>query len=186
MRHLPAEEILLEARPLPTVTLVWLFTKALPLAFSITFPVAFFTSVIFNQPEHRGAQPPLAWSSVFLLVAVAFAIVLLCVHLYNSMLARTYVYYVTNQRIVIEGGILRRTAHAVEHRCVTDVQLSQNLAEQLLSLGTVNLSTPGTANAGLKGKSRSMPELHLEGLADVHKVFDVVANCVRSTHGPDV
>ena len=111
---------------------------------------------------------------------------LLAAHIYNILLLQTYLYRVTSHRFIFAGGILLKTTHAVEHRRVTDVQFSQNIVEQALSLGSVNLSTPGTVNGGANGKNRSMPELRLEGLVNGDEVFEAIANCVRASHGPAV
>jgi uncharacterized membrane protein YdbT with pleckstrin-like domain len=185
MRLLPTETILLEVRPSRRVTSVWLLTKALPIALMAAV-VTFFVWMIVNAPPQRGMPAPYPFSTGLLIIAVAFAVAWLCAHVYNMYLAHTYVYYLTSQRFIIEGGILRRTAHAVEHRRVTDVQYSQNIIEQIFTLGSVNLSTPGTANAGPNSKSRSMPELRLEGLVDGEAVFEAVSNCIRTARGAEL
>jgi uncharacterized membrane protein YdbT with pleckstrin-like domain len=185
MRLLSAETIILEARPSRRVTSVWLFTKALPIAF-MTAVTTFIIWMIVNAPAQRGMPTAYPFSTGLLLVVGAFVAAWLCAHVYNVYLARTYVYYLTSQRFIIEGGILRRTAHAVEHRRVTDVQLSQNAIEQMFALGSVNLSTPGTANVGSNSKNRSMPELRLEGLTDGEAVFEAVSNCIGMARGTEL
>ncbi len=185
MRLLPLESIVLEARPSPKVAQVWLFTKALPAALMLA-GIAFWAWLILNSPAERGAPRPYSGTAGVVFVGGLFVFGLLLMHVYNVFLARTYVYRVTSHRFVFAGGILRKTTHAVEHRRVTDVQLSQNLIEQVLSLGCVNLSTPGTVNGGANGKNRSMPELRLEGLMDAAAVFEVISDHVRISHGPAV
>ena len=185
MQLLPMETIVLETKPSRKVVGVWLFTKAFPAALWAAMcaaPVWF----IFINPSPRGAPPPHPQSIGFLFVGVVFLAVWLTAHVYNLFLARSYAYQVTSHRFIFTGGIIRRTTHAVEHRRVTDVQFSQNLAEQALSLSSVNLSTPGTVNGGPNAKNRSMPELRLEGLTDGEKVFEVISTCVRESHGPAV
>ena len=185
MQLLPMETIVLETKPSGRVVGVWLFTKAIPAALWAVFcalPVWF----IFINPAPRGAPPPHPQGFGFVFVGVVCLAILLAVHIYNVCLARTYAYQVTSHRFIFTGGIIRRTTHAVEHRRVTDVQFSQNLAEQALALSSVNLSTPGTVNGGPNAKNRSMPELRLEGLIDGHKVFEIISTCVRQSHGPAV
>jgi uncharacterized membrane protein YdbT with pleckstrin-like domain len=185
MRLLPNETIILETRPSPRVALVWLFTKALPLGL-ISAVIAFMAWTIINAPQQRGGPSPYPISTGVLVVATVFVVTCLCAYAYNVFLARTFRYYVTSQRFIFAGGILRRITHAVEHRRVTDVQFSQNIVEQTLSLGSVNLSTPGTANPAPNAKNRAMPELRLEGLPDGEVVFETISNCVRVACGPQL
>jgi membrane protein YdbS with pleckstrin-like domain len=184
-RLLPSESLILEARPSPNVVWVWLFTRALPAAFMMG-GFAFFAWIFIDTRAGRGAPPPYTFSAGIMFVSGWFIFGWLAAHIYNLFLVRTYLYRVTSHRFVFAGGILRRTTHAVEHRRVTDVQFSQNILEQALSLGCVNLSTPGTVNGGASGKNRSMPELRLEGLVDGAAVFEAITNCVRASHGPAV
>ena len=183
MRLLPAESVILEARPAPRVAWVWLFTKALPAALMCA-GLAFIAWTILDAPPEREAPRPYSGSAGVAFVGGCFLVCWLVMHGYNVLLARTYLYRVTSHRFIFAGGILRKTTHAVEHRRVADVQFSQNLIEQALSLGCVNLSTPGPVNGGANGKNRSMPELRLEGLVDGESVFQAVSDCVRSSHGP--
>jgi len=184
MRLLPTETIILETKPSPKVVGVWFFTKALPLALMVLlFGIPAW--LIFNASP-RGTAPPYDKFTGVVVVSSAFLAVCFGAHVYNVFLSRTYAYRVTSHRFIFSGGIFRRTTHAVEHRRVTDIQTSQNLAEQFFSLSSVNLSTPGTVNGGANGKNRSMPELRLEGLTDGDAVFEAISNCVRQSHGPAV
>ena len=180
---LPAETVVLDARPSPRIVWVWLFTKALPAALTLSF-VAFIAWMFANAPAERGAPHPYTSLEGIAFVAGWFVVALLAAHAYNLLLVQTYIYRVTSHRFIFSGGILFKTTHAVEHRRVTDVQFTQNILEQALSLGCVNLSTPGTVNGGTNGKSRSMPELRLEGLTDGEAVFEAITTCVRTSHGP--
>lgn len=182
MRLLPAEAIVLEAKPSSKVVGVWFFSKALPFAF-LPASVAFISWIFINAAP-RGTPQPYAASTGVMFIVSAFAAGAAFAHVYNVFLARTYVYQVTSHRFIFSGGIIRKTTHAVEHRRVTDVQLSKNLAEQVLALSSVNLSTPGTVNGGPNAKNRSMPELRLEGLTDGETVFEAISNCVRQSQGP--
>jgi len=184
MRLLPTETILLEAKPSPKVAGVWLFSKAFPLAF-MAAGISFFCWIFINAAP-RGTPQPYAFSTGVAFVVIVFLVASVLAHIYNVFLARTYVYQVTSHRFIFTGGIIRKTTHAVEHRRVTDVQFSKNLAEQVLAVSSVNLSTPGTVNGGPNAKNRSMPELRLEGLTDGETVFEAISNCVRESHGPAV
>lgn len=180
---LPAESVVLDARPSSRLVWVWLFTKALPAALTVSM-LAFVTWMFANAPTERGGPHPYTSLQGVGFVVFWFVVGLLAVHAYNLYLVRTYIYRVTSHRFIFAGGILLKTTHAVEHRRVTDVQFTQNIMEQAFSLGSVNLSTPGTVNGGANGKNRSMPELRLEGLMDGEAVFEAITSCVRTSHGP--
>ena len=129
MQLLPNESLLFEARPVPGLSLVWLFNRAL--AFAIYGAgLAFIGWIFFNSPPERGKPPPYPFALGWAVVAVAFGLSWLLAYAYCRALVKTFRYQVTSQRFIFSGGIVRRVIHAVEHRRVTDVQLSQNPIEQ--------------------------------------------------------
>jgi hypothetical protein len=182
MQLLPNESILFEARPVRKLSLVWLFSKALPFGFygaGLSLPAW----IIVNSPPARGMPPPYPFALGWAVAAAAFAVSWLLAYVYYRSLVSTYHYQVTNQRFIFAGGILRRVVHAVEHRRVTDVQLSQNLVEQWLSLSSISLFTPGTASVRPNSRNQPMPELRLEGLPNGQQVFALVSDCTHKAKG---
>ena len=178
MHLLPGETVLLEAKPSANVSITWLFSKALPFALYAT--LALLASwVFFNSPPERGNPPPYSFSFGASVVLGGFLVIWAITYAYCRKLAQSFEYTVTSQRFIFSGGIVRRVLHAVEHRRVTDVQLSQNPIEQLVKLSSVSLFTPGTASVRPNAKNQPMPELRLEGLPNGEEVFSLVSACVQ-------
>ena len=178
MQLLPGETVLLEAKPSANVAITWLFSKALPIGFYAGL-LLLVSWIFFNSPPERGKPPPYSFLVGALVVVGGFLVAWGIAHLYCRQLAQSFKYLVTSQRFIFSGGIARRVLHAVEHRRVTDVQLSQNPIEQLAKLSSVSLFTPGTASVRPNSKNQPMPELRLEGLPNGEEVFALVSACVQ-------
>lgn len=93
-------------------------------------------------------------------------VILLLALIYCRVLRKTYVYYVTDQRCVFHGGILRRIERSVPYHKVTDVEMSQNIVERILDISTLKVFTPGTSSmqTSLFGGQRA--EISFDGLKD--------------------
>jgi uncharacterized membrane protein YdbT with pleckstrin-like domain len=178
MQLLQGETVLLEAKPSTNVAITWLFSKALPIALyaGILLLVSW---IFFNSPPERGKPPPYSFSVGALFVVTGFLVVWVIAYVYCRQLAQSFKYTITSQRFIFSGGIVRRVLYAVEHRRVTDVQLSQNPIEQLVRLSSVSLFTPGTASVRPNSKNQPMPELRLEGLQNGEEAFALVSACVQ-------
>ncbi|MFO7899196.1 MAG: PH domain-containing protein [Planctomycetota bacterium] len=165
MRLQTDEEVLHEVKPAPRLLVLWLFTRCLPAPLVIAAVI--FGATLANT-ETLGPA----------LVAgcATFAALFLAVLTYNACLVRTYVYYVTNQRCVFHGGILRLVEHSVPYHKITDVETSRNILERALSIATVNLFTPGTSSSGGRG---SGAELSFPGLEDPESPVDSINDILR-------
>jgi uncharacterized membrane protein YdbT with pleckstrin-like domain len=178
MQLLPGETVLLEAKPSANVATTWLFSKALPIGFYVGV-LLFVSWIFFNSPAERGKPPPHGLSVGVSVIVGGFLVAWAIAYVYCRQLAQSFKYTVTSQRFIFSGGIVRRVQHAVEHRRVTDVQLSQNPVEQLVKLSSVSLFTPGTASVRPSSKNQPMPELRLEGLPNGEEAFALVSACVQ-------
>jgi uncharacterized membrane protein YdbT with pleckstrin-like domain len=76
-----------------------------------------------------------------LMVAVALAVALRLVKVaWHAAILRSHRYRVTNQRIVVETGVLSKRVAEVDMRSVEDVQLTQRLAQRLLGIGEIGIA----------------------------------------------
>ncbi|MFL0797750.1 MAG: PH domain-containing protein [Cellvibrionaceae bacterium] len=102
-------------------------------------------------------------------------------YLYVRALINSITFYVTDRRCIWTGGILRKVEHSASYIKITDVERSQNIAEQILKLSTINLFTPGTSSMGqgLGAKMRPIPELRFEGLLTSEEVAETINDGVR-------
>lgn len=178
------ESLLLTVKPSPRVSAVWLFTKTLSAAL-ITIPFTWVLWSIYNSSPKEWGLSPYGFDVAVFVLFLVFVVTFLSAHAYYIFLARSYEYVITNSRFIFCGGLLRRVTHSVEHRRITDVQLSQNVIEQLLPLHSISLFTPSTVNA-LNYSSRPMPELRLEGLTNGDHIFDLVSRCIRTAKENEV
>lgn len=141
------EDIIHELGPEPNVLVIWFFTKCLPPALVGAF-LSFWCFGFFGGIFAVVAESDSAWSfaAAGIMALIIAPILLILALIYCSYLRRTYVYYITNQRCIFHGGILRRTERSVPYHKITDVEMSQNIIERVLGISTLNIFTPGTGS----------------------------------------
>ncbi len=166
MKLQEGETVLHELHPGPGVMVIWFFTKCFMAAgcsAGACLAICWCLST-FLEPA---ASPPNCPEIPVGLVALVVATV------YCSSLRKTYVYYVTDQRCVFHGGILRRVERSVPYHKITDVETSQNLFEKALGVSTLNIFTPGTGSKSA--------EVSFVGLKDpetpAHTIAEMVDKC---------
>jgi uncharacterized membrane protein YdbT with pleckstrin-like domain len=167
MRLHEGERLIHELHPEPAVVVVWLFTKCLLPALPVAL-LSFFACAVVGGALQIGVGPdrePPFGAALVIAAIVGAAVVVLCIT-YCVFLRTTYVYYVTDQRCVFHGGILRRVERSVPYHKVTDVETSRNILEQALGIATVKVFTPGTASNRRSPFGGTEAELTFVGLAD--------------------
>ncbi|KPK86255.1 MAG: hypothetical protein AMJ81_01695 [Phycisphaerae bacterium SM23_33] len=179
MKLQEGETILHEARPERAVLWLWLFTKCLLSgAIGSFFAAGGAMSVLIITVDVGG------WKQVpfFLIIpaAAAFgaAVFLSAGLIYCAYLRRTYVYYITSQRCVFHGGILRRVERSVPYHKITDVEMSQNIFERVLGISTLRIFTPGTASVSPQAPWQQA-EITFVGLKDSDTPADIVNDQLR-------
>ena len=146
MRFHDDEKIIHELRPQPSVLVSWFFTKCIPVALVATLlsgiPLSVIASV--SATAVSGNLLPLG-RIVATVVLIPFGFLVLA-FIYCTFLRKSYIYYITNQRCVFHGGVLRRVERSVPYHKITDVEISQHIGERLLGISRLQLFTPGTAS----------------------------------------
>jgi len=100
-------------------------------------------------------------------ILVAFWVMLL----YRILLARYgHEYLLTNRRLFVTTGLLRRRRDQMELLRVKDVFTRQTMTDNWLSIGTV-VVVPDES---------SLPTFYLAGVDDPQRVMDLVWHCARS------
>jgi uncharacterized membrane protein YdbT with pleckstrin-like domain len=158
------EECLHELVPEKNILWIWLFTKVLPVGLAggaAGFGLVGISGSFFNFGREFGFSFIGGIIGAILLGLTLFILVLV----YYEFLRRTYVYYITNQRCVFHGGIIRRVERSVYYHKITDVEMSQNIIERLLGISTLNIFTPGTSSRG-GNSSLQKAEISFVGLKD--------------------
>lgn len=91
--------------------------------------------------------------------------------LFRILQARYGHYYrLTNRRLFVSTGVMRRRRDQIELLRVKDVFTRQSLAERWLSLGTVVVVS----------SEHELPTFYLTGVDDPKQVMDLVWHCARS------
>lgn len=111
-----------------------------------------------------------AWSDRLLWIALAW----LAAHLLWGVLARaSRRYELTDRRLTVRAGVLRRVAGDVPLRNVQHVTMTRSLAERVLGLGTIGVATAGADGAAVRWLM----------VPHSARVMDTVTNEVRRAQG---
>jgi len=114
-------------------------------------------------------------ATLILMVIVGSYLVIRAIVLSTSVMRlRTTKYRLTNQRLVVEQGILSRTLDEVDLRTVDDSGFSQSPLERLQGIGTV----------WVLASDRSTPRLTLRGIQDPRVLREKIReNAYRMSQG---
>jgi len=111
-----------------------------------------------------------AWAPVTIALGIGL-IVLWVMLLYRMAQARYGHYYrLTNRRLFVSTGLMRRRRDQMELLRVKDVYTRQTLTERWMSLGTVIVVS----------SEKELPMFYLTGVSDPKQVMDLIWNAARS------
>jgi len=113
-----------------------IYAIGLPVAALVLFdPVCTFVSHLGGGPAELMASNRSALATI-LTIAIVVAVVLRVGKLAGQMAAlRGHRYRVTNQRIVVESGVLTKRLDEIDMRLVEDIEFQQTWLERLLGIG---------------------------------------------------
>ncbi len=149
-----AEKTLWEASPSP----VLLLGQAMGVAFVVVV-VLVLAALAFPALEEVGRSTWFDLSKAWLVLAVVLGAYVLLRGIRIGLSAarlRATRYRLTNQRLVVETGLVTRTLVEVDLRSVDDLVFRQGLMERLLGIGTVSVVS----------SDRNAPRLALLGVKD--------------------
>jgi len=161
------EDIIHELRPEPNILIIWFFTKCLSTALVGSFLIFWcfgFFGGMFSVVTKSKSLNPIAVGGVVALIMAPILLILSLI--YCSYLRRTYAYYVTNQRCVFSGGILRKVVRSIPYHKITDVEMSQNIIERVLGISSLKIFTPGTGSMRVSPFAGQRAEISFVGLSD--------------------
>ncbi len=122
----------------------------------------FLFEVLFFQKKFFSGN---VYIVLLIIIIIAFAAMgVIFGFIYCSYLRSTYKYYITNNRCVFCGGIIRRVKRSVPYHKITDVEMSQNIIERMIGISTLNIFTPGTGS--IRGTGGQKAEISFVGLKD--------------------
>jgi uncharacterized membrane protein YdbT with pleckstrin-like domain len=146
-----------------TIAAVWLFDPALSLFAGLGRAQA--RLVAANRPDIKLAVTGLVGIIVALRVAkLAWRIAVLRGHRYR----------VSNQRIVIESGVLSKRIDEVDMRAVEDIEFRQRFLQRLLGIGEI----------AIVAADKEMGRFRLLGVESPREVRELIrANAFQATRG---
>ena len=151
------EKKLYEGYPETAVLVLWFF-RVLLIAFFITPIMTIISTNSINN--------------YWIFYLLIFIPVLFITFVYQIFLRRSYHNYITNERIILEGGILLKKIKSVPYHKVTDVSIYQNIIERALGITTLNVHTAGT---GVQ-----IPEIGFFGLRQPEKPHLIIVNELKA------
>lgn len=161
------EKTLYRATPKGKILVLWFFTRVIFYSFAISFLLNYV--FIFLGIINFMAGGAFAFAYNYLLVFVG---IIILVFLYHVALRSTYKYYITDERVILEGGILLRKIKSVPYHKITDVSISQNILERVLGISKANVHTAGT------GMQR--PEIQFVGLINPERPQSIIVKELRA------
>jgi len=178
------EEVLHELGPQNRIPVVWFFTKVLGWSLIGGFVAFWLTGMTLGLIGAVGEiETPRAFKSMGLWSAGVFATAFFLSTLYAYFLRGTFKYYITTQRCVFVGGILRYRERSIPYHKITDVELSRNILERILGISSIRIFTPGTSSNfswGPFGGGQN-PELKYEGLEESEEPTESINLLVRDS-----
>ena len=98
-------------------------------------------------------------------VATAVLVVITAIRLvYALVLLRSTIYTITNQRVMIERGLLSKALSEIDLRYVDDTQFFQGVVDRILGIGNVTIIS----------SDKSTPVYVLQGVSDPRAVREMV------------
>lgn len=121
-------------RGTPSATL--LIGKIATLVFSVVgvLVIAYFFAGTTTDADKHASLVAIGWIIAGILFAIQAVMLVIA-----WMQLRTTMYIVTNQRVIIEQGIVSKTVNEIDLRYVDDSQFFQGLTDRLLGIGNVTL-----------------------------------------------
>ena len=185
MKLRTGENLLYELRPERRVLIVWLFTRVLPWTllggFFSVWLIGMLSAVLAIATDGQVVgifhKIGITWIGSFLM-AFIFSIA------YVHFLQATHVYYVTSERCVFVGGIVRYRERSVPYHKITDVETSRSIIERVLGISSIRIFTPGTGSAfSWMTWGGQSPELKFEGLLEGGEITERINERVRDAGG---
>lgn len=168
------EKILWQNKPKNSVLAIWFFSKVLLSTFIFGFllfwATGFFGGMYLAAYHPEINEDPLPYVLSFFKIILPIFVVLTVI--YNILLVKTYNYYITNQRIIFEGGIIIRKKKNIPYHKITDTSANQNIIEKMLGISSLEIFTAGT------GMKRA--EVNFAGLEDAENPQNLINKTLKS------
>ena len=130
--HAGKEETLWRGTPSPILLIGRIATLVLIV---VGIPLlSMFFAALMDDPDKEGSLRTAGWVIAAILGAIQLVVVVI-----SWMRLRTTMYVVTNQRVILEQGIVSKSVNEIDLRYVDDSQFFQGLSDRILGIGNVTL-----------------------------------------------
>jgi uncharacterized membrane protein YdbT with pleckstrin-like domain len=190
MAVMPPEEQLWEGAPslkILTFDLAWavLFCVALSLAIYLGYdPALRAISGISKEVAHAvaGNEPGIRLAVILFVVVVAGGRIARL--LVRALSLRSQSYRLSNQRLLIERGVLSRTIDEIDLRTVEDITFHQSFGERLLGLGQIGIVSSEALGQGFG--ARAHLRASLVAVADARAAREQIRNAAYAASGKQI
>lgn len=131
--HAAKEETLWRGTPSPILLIGKIAVLVLTLA-AIPAIAYFFAATVSNDLEKAANLRMAGWG-----IAAILALVQIVMLVVAWLKLRSTLYIITNQRVMIEQGIISKSVNEIDLRYVDDSQFYQSLTDRILGIGNVTL-----------------------------------------------
>jgi uncharacterized membrane protein YdbT with pleckstrin-like domain len=187
------EETLWQGSPaLKMLTFDLVVTALYSLALSLIVFLGYRPALHFLAGLSRQAAAAIAsYEPGFRLAALAFVLVMVGRRvgglLWRAFALRGHRYRLTNQRLVLESGVLSKTVTEIDIRTVEEVSFHQSFAERLLGIGQISLSSSTSpALPGMPGLRAPGRTVRLVGVLDPRAVREKIRDAAYAATGNQV
>jgi hypothetical protein len=189
---MPAEETLWEGSPaIKMLALDFASTVLFSLALSLlvylgTQPALRFIAGLSRQ----AADAVAAYEPGFRLAGLAFVLVMVGRRvgglIWRALALRGHHYRLSNQRLVLESGVLSKTLTEIDIRTVEEVSFHQSFPERLLGIGRISLVSSSPALPAAPGLRRPGRTVSLVGVLDPRAVREKIRDAAYAATGNQV
>ncbi len=90
-------------------------------------------------------------------IIIGFIVLLLLLFVYYILLVKTHKYYITNERVYAEAGLIYKRRRSIYFKKITDITVHQNMFEKMFGISNLGIQT-----ASMSGR----PEISFLGVVD--------------------
>jgi membrane protein YdbS with pleckstrin-like domain len=189
---MPSEETLWEGSPaLKMLALDAAVTVLYAVALSLVVYLGYGPVLHFLRGLSRqAAEAVTTYETGFRLAAIAFVLVMVGRRvgalIWHGLALRGHRYRLSNQRLVLESGVLSKSVTEIDIRTIEEVSFHQSFAERLLGVGRISLVSSSAALAAVPGLRRPGQTVQLLGVLDPRAVREKIRDAAYAATGNQV
>ncbi len=164
----------IKPRKAPCMIGAWIMGGTFVLFSVIAFAVPFLMGMEF---EDWGWMSGL-YASVFLGMAVLFFVLF-------SLKYKSYLYCITNKKVIIRSGIIGRDFRALELESITTVDMNVDFSDKICggTTGTIQFFNSSNATYHASGMETGYNKNGFQHIENVHEIYKEINNLIAQSKG---